>query len=110
MQQERRRTSCTLSWEMNAVTNTQSPQWSPARDSVCFSLPDVFIEIKTFENTVCFDKNLGSLGSALNLLEGKKINHCFYKNVFTRDLVRKMQTYAGGWRSFLLMDIEERNI
>lgn len=68
------------------------------------------LKSKRLKNTVCFDKNLGSLGSALNLLEGKKINHCFYKNVFTRDLVRKMQTYAGGWRSFLLMDIEERNI
>jgi len=51
---------------------------------------------KHLKNTVCFDKNLGSLGSVLNLLEGEKINHCLYKNVFTRELGRKMQTYVGG--------------
>lgn len=36
-------------WEMNADANTQPPPWSPTRDRVCFSLPDVFIEVKTFE-------------------------------------------------------------
>lgn len=54
------------------------------------------LKSKHLKYTVYFDEKLGSLGSGLNLLEEvKKINHCFYKNVFTRELVGKMQTHTG---------------
>lgn len=53
LQEERRQVAC-CHWEMNAVANTLAPQWSPARDSICFSLPDVFIEVKTFEKYCLF--------------------------------------------------------
>lgn len=48
------------------------------------------------KNGVYFDKNLGRMGSVLNLLEGREINHCFYKNVFTRELEKCKHMLRGG--------------
>lgn len=68
--------------------------------SVCLMLP---LQSKYLKNTVCFDKNLGSLCFALNLLEGgtkkKKKKQCFYRNVFTR-VSKKNADMLGGGEAF----------
>lgn len=78
---------------MNTAANTQPPEWSLQG---FVSLYLMFsLKPKHLKNDVYFGKNLGSMGSVLNLLEGREINHCFYKNVFTREL-EKCKHMQGG--------------
>lgn len=93
-------------WEMNTLP-TPSPEWSPARGTLCFTWCFQGSQI-ICKNGVYFDKNLGRMGSVLNLLEGREVNHGFYKNVFTREL-EKCKHMLGGRRSVPWIDIEERN-
>lgn len=79
---------------MNTAANTQPPEWSLQG---FVSLYLMFsLKPKHLKNDVYFGKNLGSMGSVLNLLEGREINHCFYKNVFTRELEKCKHMRGGG--------------
>lgn len=80
----------------NELLPTPSHQSGALQGALFASVYLMFsLKSKHLKNSVYFAKNLGIVPVS-NLLEGRGINHCFYKNVFTRKLEKSKHMLGGG--------------